>query len=78
MCNVPSHIAGLKKDRCSGIHSLFLSTLSPISETNMSVNAAVNPDFAMAAKSDEGPPLPNTINEYTKAHPISTRAIERG
>ena len=52
-------------------------TLSPISETNINEKAAVKPDFAIAAKIDEGPPFTNAISEYTKAHPNSTEAIER-
>lgn len=52
--------------------------MSPISETKINVNAAVNPDFAIAAKIDEGPPLTKAISEKTKAHPNSTKAIERG
>lgn len=44
----------------------------------MSVNAAVKPDFAIVANSDEGAPFPKAINENTKAHPNSTMAIERG
>ena len=55
-----------------------LVTLSPISETNINVNAAANPDFAIAAKIDEGPPLTKAISENTKAHPSSTIAIDRG
>lgn len=51
-------------------------TLSPISETNIKENAAVKPDFAIAAKSVEGPFM-KVISENTKAHPHSTRAIER-
>lgn len=53
-------------------------TLSPISETNINENAAVNPDLANAAMSDEGPPFVKAINENTNEHPQSTRAIERG
>lgn len=53
-------------------------TLSPISETNINEKAAVNPDFATAAKIDEGPPFTKAISENTKPHPISTSAIERG
>jgi hypothetical protein len=52
--------------------------LSPISETNINVNAAVNPDLAIAAKIDEGPPLRKAISENTKVHPSSTIAIDRG
>jgi hypothetical protein len=52
--------------------------LSPISETNINVNAAVNPDFAIAARTDEGPPLTKAISENTRAHPNSTKAIETG
>jgi hypothetical protein len=55
-----------------------LVTLSPISETNINVNAAVNPDLAIAAKIDEGPPLRKAISENTKVHPSSTIAIDRG
>lgn len=53
-------------------------TLSPISDTNINVNAAVKPDFAIAAKSDEGPPFTKATSKNTNAHPNSTRAIERG
>ena len=53
-------------------------TLSPISETNINMNAAANPDFAIAANIEEGPPLANMINENTKALPNNTIAIERG
>ena len=53
-------------------------TLSPISETNINVNAAVNPDFAIASRIAEGPPLKKAIRENTRAHPDSTRAIEIG
>lgn len=55
-----------------------LVTLSPISETNINVNAAVKPDFEIAAKTDEGPPFTNAISENTKAHPDRTSAIWRG
>lgn len=55
-----------------------LVTLSPISETNINMNAAVNPDFAIAAKIDEWPPFTKAINEKTKAHPNSTMAMDRG
>lgn len=61
-------------------HSVYanLFTLSPISDTNINKNAAVNPDFENASKSDEGPPFTNATSENTKAHPNSTRAMERG
>jgi hypothetical protein len=52
--------------------------LSPISDTNINVNAAVKPDFAIAAKSDEGPPFTKATSENTKAHANSTRAIDKG
>lgn len=52
-------------------------TLSPISETNINENAAVKPDFAIAAKIDEGPPFTKATSEYTKAHPQSTETRER-
>ena len=52
--------------------------MSPISETNINVNAAVNPDFAIAARTDEGPPFKKVISENTRPHPNSTRAIETG
>lgn len=52
--------------------------MSPISETNIKENAAVNPDFAIAATSVEGPPFTKAIRENTMAHPSSTRATERG
>ena len=51
--------------------------MSPISETNINEKAAVKPDFAIAAKIDEGPPFTKAISEYTKAHPNSTEARER-
>lgn len=57
---------------------IIVITLSPISETNINVNAAVNPDFAIAARTDEGPPFTKAISENTSAHPNSTKAIERG
>nr|GMD90756.1 chaperonin CPN60-2, mitochondrial [Ipomoea batatas] len=47
-------------------------------DTNISENAAVKPDFENAVKIDEGPPFTKAISENTKAHPHSTRAIERG
>lgn len=53
-------------------------TLSPISETNINENAAVNPDFENAAMSDDGPPFVKAITENTNEHPHSTRAIARG
>lgn len=53
-------------------------TLSPISETNINVNAAVNPVFAIAANIDEGPPFVNIMRQNAKAHPNSTIAIEKG
>lgn len=53
-------------------------TLSPISETKINVKAAVNPDFAIAATNEEGPPLMETIIENTKAHPSRTPAIDSG
>lgn len=56
--------------------SLRYFTLSPISETNINENAAVKPDLALAAKSDEGPFM-KAMSENTKAHPHSMRAIER-
>lgn len=52
--------------------------MSPISETNIRENAAVNPDFAIAPKTEEGDPFAKMINEYTKAHPTNTKAIEAG
>lgn len=54
------------------------NVLSPISETNINMNAAANPDFAIAAKIEEGPPFTNMIKENTKALPNNTIAIERG
>lgn len=42
------------------------------------MNAAVKPDFAIAAKSDEGPPFVKVISENAKAHPNNTIAIEKG
>lgn len=42
------------------------------------MNAAVKPDFAIAAKSDEGPHFVKIISENTMAHPNKTIAIERG
>lgn len=57
---------------------MIVITLSPISETNINVKAAVNPDFAIAARTDEGPPFKKAISENTRAHPNSTRAIEIG
>lgn len=53
-------------------------TLSPISETNINVNAAVNPDFAIASRIKEAPPFKKAISENTRAQPDSTRAIEIG
>lgn len=52
--------------------------MSPISETNIKENAAVKPDFAIAAKSVEGPPFTKAIRKKTKAHPSSTRPTDRG
>lgn len=63
---------------CLSIISWLLLTLSPISETNINVNAAVNPDFAIAAKIDEGPPFTKAANEKSKAHPNRTTAMDRG
>jgi hypothetical protein len=79
-----------KTDALTAVHKLnffpsstnlvyaILFTLSPISDTNINVNAAVKPDFAIAAKSDEGPPFTKATSENTKAHANSTRAIEKG
>lgn len=53
-------------------------TLSPISETNINVNAAVKPDFATAARIAEGPPFTKAISENNKAHPNSTIAMDKG
>nr|DAD42971.1 TPA_asm: hypothetical protein HUJ06_001201 [Nelumbo nucifera]DAD42976.1 TPA_asm: hypothetical protein HUJ06_001206 [Nelumbo nucifera] len=36
------------------------------------------PDFAIAAKSDEGPPLTKAISEKAKAHASRTIAIDTG
>lgn len=55
-----------------------LATLSPISETNINENAAVKPDFAIAAITDVGPPFTKAINENTKPHTKSTRATDTG
>lgn len=60
------------------LQQVIIYTLSPISDTNISENAAVKPDFENAVKIDEGPPFTKAISENTKAHPHSTRAIERG
>lgn len=54
------------------------NVLSPISETNMSENAAVKPDFENAVKLNGGHPFAKAISENTIAHPHSTRAIDRG
>lgn len=52
--------------------------MSPISETNINEKAAVNPDFAIAAKADDDPPFPKAISENSKAHPNSTRTTDKG
>lgn len=53
--------------------------MSPISETNINVNAAGKPDFEIASNIDEeGTPFEEAISENTKAHPNSTIATERG
>lgn len=52
--------------------------MSPISETNINVKAAVKPDFDMAAKSDEGPLFAKAMSANTKAHPNSAKATEGG
>lgn len=53
-----------------------LITLSPISETNINVNAAVKPVFAIAARSEKGPPFKKAASENAKAHPSITPATE--
>lgn len=52
-----------------------LHTLSPISDTNISVNAAVKPDFASIATTADGCPLKKTINADARAHRSSTAEI---
>lgn len=74
-CNINTHKRKKKKKLASSRGTSF--TLSPISETNINENAAVNPDFANASKSVEGP-FAKAMSENTEAHPNSTRAIARG
>lgn len=64
------------KEETTKITCYQLITLSPISETNINVNAAVNPDFARAATSAEGPPLKETISENNNVHPRRIPAID--
>lgn len=60
------------------LHKVNRLTLSPISETNINENAAVKPDFAIAARTALGPPFTKAISENTKVHPTSTIATDRG
>lgn len=53
-----------------------MCTLSPISETDINVNAAVKPDFASASKTAEGPPFKVTIRENASMDISSTPAID--
>jgi hypothetical protein len=55
-----------------------LNTLSPISDTKISVNAAVKPDFASIATTADGCPLKKTIKadartQRSKAAPTYCR-----
>lgn len=56
---------------------IYIYTLSPISETNISEKAAVKPDFATAARTEDGPPLRNVIRENTKPQLSSTSATDK-
>lgn len=71
-----SNYMNMERRKNTGFYMLI--TLSPISETNIKENAAVKPDFAIAAKIVEGPPLTKAIRENSKPHPSRTRATERG
>lgn len=71
-------LAKIAKERYYKQVYVKLATLSPISETNINENAAVKPDFAIAARTNVGPPFTKAINENTKPHPKSTRAIDTG
>lgn len=53
-------------------------TLSPISETEIKVKAAVNPDLATASITVDGPPFRETISANATALTTSTPAIESG
>lgn len=43
----------------------------------MSEKAAVKPDFATAARTEEGPPFTKVIRENTKPQLSSTSAIDK-
>lgn len=55
-----------------------LYTLSPISDTKISVNAAVKPDLASIATTADGCPLEKTIKADARAHRRITAPIDCG
>ena len=63
---------------CMAKSTAMKNVLSLISDTNISENATVNPDFAIAAKIEDGPPFTKAMSENNRPHPKSTRAIATG